>query len=91
LFVTRYAPGKKVHLSRRSAAGNLARQDGVRLRNAPNLLRKFPEFEASPGHQNAFRRLPRQAAIILKSLESQAVFQAVLGGLFGHHGQTISM
>jgi len=51
LFVTRYATSKKVHSTKQSSAGNLAGKTLARLHNIPDLLRKFLEFESSPGHQ----------------------------------------
>ena len=52
LFVIRYATSKKAHSTKQSSAGNLAGKTLARLHNIPNLLRKFLEFESSPGHHN---------------------------------------
>ena len=51
LFVTRYASSKILGSSKHSRADNLAGKFRLRLRNTANLLRKFLEFESSPGHQ----------------------------------------
>ena len=50
VVITRYALGTNVRLSELLTAGKLAGKTAAAFRNTANPLRKFLEFESSPGH-----------------------------------------